>query len=80
MPLQPRTTVSFLSYVQKRPFDLLLQMHGSGIVSNQFAMLLGARLVAGYFLPGQYCPDPSLFLPYPSDQPEVRRHLPIRRA
>nr|WP_155745205.1 glycosyltransferase family 9 protein [Scytonema sp. UIC 10036] len=65
----------FFANVQQQCFDLALQMHGSGIVSNSFSVLLGARVNAGFYQPGQYCPDPNYFLPYPADQPEVSRHL-----
>lgn len=65
----------FLTRMHQRPFDLAVQMHGSGILSNPFTMLLGARLNAGFFLPGHYCPDPKRFLPYPTEESEVRRHL-----
>lgn len=74
-PLQVHQMPEFLSRIHQQPFDLALQMHGSGIVSNPFTVLLGARLNAGFFLPGQYCPDPDRFLPYPGQEPEVRRHL-----
>lgn len=50
-------------------------MHGSGTVTNPFTVLLGARVNAGFFLSGQYCPDLERFLPYPEHEPEVRRHL-----
>ena len=50
-------------------------MHGSGIISNPFTVLLGAKTTAGFYLPGQYCPDQNRFLPYPDREPEVRRHL-----
>lgn len=65
----------FLAHIQQQPFDLALQMHGSGIVSNPFTVMLGATINAGFFLPGQYCPDLDRFLPYPNQEPEVRRHL-----
>jgi len=71
----PQRTHAFLTQVQAQAFDLAIQMHGSGIVSNSFAVLLGAKLNAGFFLPGHYCPDPEWFLPYPDREPEVRRHL-----
>ncbi|MBV8883894.1 MAG: glycosyltransferase family 9 protein, partial [Chroococcidiopsidaceae cyanobacterium CP_BM_RX_35] len=64
---------------QKEGFDLALQMHGSGIVSNSFTALLGARVNAGFYLPGQYCPDPKRFLPYPANEPEVWRHLHLMK-
>ncbi len=65
----------FFASVQQQCFDLALQMHGSGIVSNPFTVLLGARLNAGFYLPSQYCPDAERFLPYPEHEPEVWRHL-----
>lgn len=71
----PQHTNAFLTQVQAQAFDLAIQMHGSGIVSNSFAVLLGAKLNAGFFLPGHYCPDPKWFLPYPDREPEIRRHL-----
>ncbi|GAB1541733.1 glycosyltransferase family 9 protein [Scytonema sp. NUACC21] len=65
----------FFANVQQQRFDLALQMHGSGIVSNSFSVLLGARVNAGFYLPGQYLPNPDYFLPYPTDEPEIWRHL-----
>lgn len=68
---------AFFASVQQQRFDLALQMHGNGIVSNQFTVLLGARVNAGFYLPSQYCPDTDRFLPYPADEPEVWRHLQL---
>ncbi len=65
----------FLTSVQEQCFDLALQMHGNGIVSNSFTVLLGAAINAGFYLPGHYCPHPDYFLPYPDDEPEIWRHL-----
>ena len=72
-----RTNEFFTQILQAQAFDLAIQMHGSGIVSNSFTVMLGAKLNAGFFLPGQYCPDPKRFLPYPETAPEVRRHLQL---
>jgi ADP-heptose:LPS heptosyltransferase len=66
---------AFFASVQQQRFDLALQMHGSGIVSNRFTVMLGARVNAGFYLPGEYCPDADRFLPYPAHEPEVWRHL-----
>ena len=64
----------FFDRMQQRDFDLAVQMHGSGLVSNPAAELLGARRTAGFYVPGQYCPDPGAFIPYPSGH-EILRNL-----
>ncbi len=66
---------AFFTNAQQTGFDLALQMHGNGIISNPFTVLLGARVNAGFYLPDQYCPDVKSFLPYPEGEPEVWRHL-----
>jgi ADP-heptose:LPS heptosyltransferase len=73
--LSPRRLTSFLTQVQQSPFDLALQMHGSGTYTNPFTVLLGAQVSTGLFIPGQYCPDSEYFFPYPEDEPEIRRNL-----
>lgn len=74
VPLQITKIPAFFANQQQR-FDLALQMHGNGSVSNPFTVLLGARVNAGFYLPNQYCPDAERFLPYPEHEPEVWRHL-----
>ena len=68
---------AFLTEAQNRCFDLALQMHGSGVITNPLLLLLGAKRNAGFFLPGQYCPEPDNFLPYPADESEIRRYLQL---
>lgn len=70
---------SFFADAQQRNFDLALQMHGSGVVSNSFTVMLGARINAGCYLQGQYCPDEQRFLPWPAHTSEVRRWLHLVR-
>ncbi len=65
----------FLKAAQRQHFDLAIQMHGSGSIVNPLTVLLAAHQNAGYFVPGAYCPDPELFMPYPDEGPEIRRHL-----
>lgn len=69
----------FLAKVQALHFDLALQMHDNGIIINSFTSLLGARINAGFYIPGYYCPDPTYFIPYPDNQPEVWRHLQLMK-
>ncbi|MGE3267542.1 MAG: glycosyltransferase family 9 protein [Chloroflexota bacterium] len=74
-PFDARAFTRFLDDVHQWTPDRVLQMHGSGDLSNPLSMLLGGEATAGYFLPGSYCPDPARFIPYPDALPEVERHL-----
>lgn len=74
-PLQLEQIPAFLELAQKQQFDLALQMQGNGTLTNPLTVLLGASQTAGFYLPEQYCPDPGYFLPYRSEEAEVRRYL-----
>lgn len=52
-------------------FDLAIQLHGSGSVTNVFTGLLAAEQTLGYHLPGLWAPDGSL--PFPDALSEVER-------
>src|SRR5215207_1175695 len=65
----------FLSSLQRANFDVAIQLHGSGALTNPIISLFGARLTTGFYRPGEYCPDEQYFLPYPDSEPEVRRLL-----
>jgi ADP-heptose:LPS heptosyltransferase len=72
-----RAVPPFLERLQAEPFDLVLQMHGSGSLVNPLMMLFGAERAAGFYEPGRFCPDPDLFIPYPDGVHEIRRHLAL---
>jgi len=44
----PEETVRFAREARKEGYDLAIQMHGDGSVSNGFVALLGARMTIGY--------------------------------
>lgn len=69
----------FLSRMQDDPWDLVLQMHGSGNLVNSACELMGARATAGFFRPGEHCPDPARFMTYPDHVHEIERHLSLMR-
>ncbi len=64
---------AFLRDMQAERFDLAIQLHGSGPFVNPLVVLLGARRSAGFYLPGDYCPDAELFCPWPERGREVQR-------
>ncbi|MBE9159299.1 glycosyltransferase family 9 protein [Nodosilinea sp. LEGE 06152] len=73
----PQATIDFCQSLQSQAYDLTLQMHGSGSYINPFLTLLGGQHQAGFYLPGQYCPNPHYFLPYPQQGSEVDRLLDL---
>lgn len=80
LPEQAFNLKSFMRFLQREHdagYDLVLQMHGKGSVTNPITCMLGAKRIAGYFEPGEFCPDPRTFMPYPGGLPEVRRHLKL---
>lgn len=66
---------SFLEQAQSCSLDLAIQMHGSGGLSNPLTVALGAKRNAGFYVPGQYCPDTSLFTSWIDQEHEVLRYL-----
>lgn len=70
----------FVRSVRRAPFDLALQMHGSGRVSNAFTALLGARAAAGFYDASRQERYGARFFPYPERQAEVHRWLTLTKA
>ena len=79
-PGDAESVLDFLQQAQDRRFDLAIQLHGCGLISNPLCALLGARHTAGFYLRGQYCPDPGRYMVYPWHLPEVHRPLQLLEA
>lgn len=78
-PVAVAAIPDFLAAMQRRRFDLALQLHGSGRYTNQLITLLGATMTAGFGQAGDHCPDERLFMSYPDHLPEAERHLALLR-
>ena len=85
VPVDPQRTTAFLADMQRRAFDLVVQMQGNGLVINEFAALLGSRRLAGFLPPGVPLGPPrhdpaDVWVPYPSGGHEVDRLLALATA
>ncbi len=72
----PPAAVRFLQRAQSRRFDLGLQIHGSGIVTNPLLTLFGPRHQVTAHLPGHWVP-PGTSIEYLTDVPEIGRNLAV---
>jgi ADP-heptose:LPS heptosyltransferase len=85
--------LDFLRAARDKRFDVAIQLHGSGELTNRIVALLGAKRIAGFENRGQtpfpagrasglaapkMGPDPD-FLPWPDDLNEVRRYLALMK-
>jgi ADP-heptose:LPS heptosyltransferase len=68
---------AFFENMQAERFDLAIQLHGSGTVSNAVVAGLGAKINAGFYQMGTDCPNPATFAPYPERGLELRRLLQL---
>jgi ADP-heptose:LPS heptosyltransferase len=78
LPEQPPDMAAmpgFVRRMQEHNFDLALQMHGSGEISNHLMTFWGAKRYAGFYPSSQYFADREGFLEYPAKEPERWRHL-----
>ena len=80
-PFDAGRLTAFVADMQTRRFDLAIQLHGSGLTSNAFVELLGARWTIGSYPPGDWTPDPATHVLYTGHGSEVERCLaPLRHA
>lgn len=75
----PQALPRFMAAAQGRQFDLALQLHGSGRLSNPLVLALGAARAAGFYAEGEPCPDPATFAPWSDTEHEVLRCLRLLR-
>lgn len=78
-PYSPSALERFVTATRAAPFDLAIQMHGSGTVSNAFTAMLGAHAAAGLYDDAHTRPG-GRFFPYPRHGSEVHRCLYLTRS
>lgn len=66
---------SFIDEMQKRKFDLAIQLHGNGETTNPIVLSFLAKVTAGFYSEKQSRPPEKTFFPYPDDLPERLRLL-----
>lgn len=68
---------AILQKIQQEQFDLLIQLHGDGRITNPIAAHFGAKKLAGSFIHGNCCPDKKTFVVYNDKISEVQRNLAV---
>lgn len=75
--VQPDLLPGFYQAVRARRFDLALQMHGSGEISNSIVQSFGAGCTAGYTAATSDMDNTGAYFPYPASGPEPVRLLDL---
>jgi ADP-heptose:LPS heptosyltransferase len=68
---------AYMAKVRGYGFDLAIQMHGNGGLTNALLAALHVPHSAGFYVPGNDGPHPEIALPWPDRVPEVRRLLAL---
>ena len=68
--------LGFLAAARARRFDVAIQLHGSGELSNRITSLMAARRSAG-FCPGEGASGDPWLMPWPGTLPESERYLAL---
>lgn len=74
-PVQKERIPSFYTDMQERRFDLAIQLHGSGQISNSVIDQFGARIMAGFATDEASRTRGGCFIDYPISGPEPLRLL-----
>jgi ADP-heptose:LPS heptosyltransferase len=76
-PADPAAFAAFLDTMRHRRFDLAIQLHGSGRVTNPIVEAFGARTMAAFVDAGACVPAHALTTPWPHQGHEIERCLSL---
>jgi ADP-heptose:LPS heptosyltransferase len=76
-PPDTEGAMAALNAAREQRFDLAVQLHGDGSLSNLVTTLLGARANLVHHLPGQPAPEGAIAVPYAGRGHEVVRLLDL---
>jgi ADP-heptose:LPS heptosyltransferase len=79
-PYDAAECLRFTVEMQKKKFDLVLQMQGNGILTNSMCLLWNAGITTGLRKPGDFWADEKLFPLSDDDEHEVLRFLKLLDA
>lgn len=74
---EPRAALQFFQRMQAERYDLAVQLQGSGVYSNPFLLMLGARHNAGFVRTGDAIAGLDAALPLPHEGHEIHRALAL---
>lgn len=79
VPFDAPRTLAFLARQRRRHYDLAIQLHGSGVFSNPFTLLLGAGATVGFTRPEDQGLGLDHWVVYPDKGHEIDRVLLMAR-
>jgi ADP-heptose:LPS heptosyltransferase len=79
LPYDATLVPDFLAQVQARHYDLAVQLHGAGRITNPLVACFGARHTAGFFDAHAWRPeaDAQCWVPWPEHGQEIERLLTL---
>ncbi|GAA4792899.1 glycosyltransferase family 9 protein [Olivibacter ginsenosidimutans] len=78
-PIVPEAILHFIQEMQRRRFDLALQLQGNGTHVNDLLSLFKANKMAGFYSNQSYKPPDGGFMLYPEHLHEIDRHLALMK-
>jgi len=76
-PADLEGAMAALAEARRQRFDLAIQLHGDGSISNLVTAMLGARTCLVHHLPGSPAPEGAIAVRYPDRGHEVARLLEL---